>query len=61
MLDDLCLGGQDATLTSHVTDRWGVHLGVAAANTGAQRFYARLGFVELQRSDDEIYLGLSWR
>ena len=22
---------------------------------------ARLGFVELQRSDDEIYLGLSWR
>lgn len=39
----------------------GVHLGVAAANTGAQRFYTRLGFVELQRSDDEIYLGLSWR
>jgi ribosomal protein S18 acetylase RimI-like enzyme len=39
----------------------GVHLGVAAANTGAQRFYARLGFVELQRSDDEVYLGLSWR
>ena len=39
----------------------GVHLGVAAANTGAQRFYARLGFVELQRSGDEIYLGLSWR
>ncbi|MEO7979554.1 MAG: GNAT family N-acetyltransferase [Sporichthyaceae bacterium] len=39
----------------------GVHLGVAAANTGAQRFYARLGFVELQRGDDEIYLGLSWR
>ncbi len=39
----------------------GVHLGVAASNTGAQRFYARLGFLELQRSDDEIYLGLSWR
>ena len=39
----------------------GVHLGVAAANTGAQRFYARLGFVELQRTDDEVYLGLPWR
>ena len=39
----------------------GVHLGVAAVNTGAQRFYARLGFVELLRGDDEIYLGLSWR
>lgn len=39
----------------------GVHLGVAAANTGAQRFYARLGFVELLRIGDDIYLGLSWR
>ncbi len=39
----------------------GVHLGVAAANTGAQRFYARLGFGVLQRTGHEIYLGLSWR
>jgi GNAT superfamily N-acetyltransferase len=39
----------------------GVHLGVAAANTGAQRFYARLGFAELLRRGDEVYLGLAWR
>lgn len=39
----------------------GVHLGVAAANAGAQRFYKQLGFVELERDDDEVYLGLSWR
>lgn len=39
----------------------GVHLGVAASNLGAQRFYARLGFIELQRGDDEIFMGLAWR
>ena len=41
-------------------DSPGVHLGVAASNVGAQRFYARLGFVELQRTDDEVFMGLAW-
>lgn len=31
----------------------GVHLGVAAANTRARRFYDRTGFVELSSSGDE--------
>lgn len=30
----------------------GVHLGVAAANTGARSFYARLGFTVLEADDD---------
>jgi ribosomal protein S18 acetylase RimI-like enzyme len=38
----------------------GVHLGVAESNIGAQRFYARLGFDELCRRGDEVFLGLSW-
>ncbi len=38
----------------------GVHLGVDAANEGAQQFYRHLGFVELLRTDGELYLGLSW-
>ena len=29
VFDDLGLGGEDPALASHVTDRWGVHLGVA--------------------------------
>lgn len=38
----------------------GVHLGVDAANVGAQRFYRHLGFVELHRTADELFMGLSW-
>ncbi len=39
----------------------GVHLGVAASNERAQRFYARLGFDHLQRRGEEIFMGLSWQ
>lgn len=39
----------------------GVHLGVAATNEGAQRFYARFGFEELTRRGEEIFMGLSWQ
>jgi len=38
----------------------GVHLGVATSNSAAQRFYDRLGFVDLIRAGDELYMGLSW-
>ena len=38
----------------------GVHLGVDAANVGAQRFYRRLGFVELRRVGTDLFMGLSW-
>lgn len=36
----------------------GVHLGVSPDNARARGFYARLGYRELQRGDDVIYLGL---
>ena len=36
----------------------GVHLGVDLRNIGAQQFYRRLGFVDLQATDDALYLGL---
>jgi len=35
----------------------GVHLGVGRDNPGAQEFYRRLGFAELQRHHKVIYLG----
>ncbi len=35
----------------------GVHLGMGAANTRAERFYKKLGFHELARVDDVLYLG----
>ena len=38
----------------------GVHLGVAPSNDGAQRFYRRLGFTDLQQRDGELFMGLSW-
>lgn len=34
-----------------------VHLGVSPANVRALGFYARLGFTELVREDDVVYLG----
>jgi ribosomal protein S18 acetylase RimI-like enzyme len=40
----------------------GVHLGVDLGNTGAQRFYRRLGFVDLQTTDDGVlYQGMLLR
>ncbi len=36
----------------------GVHLGVSPRNESARAFYASLGYVELHRGDDVIYLGL---
>jgi len=40
----------------------GVHLGVDLRNTGAQRFYRRLGFVDLQTTDDGVlYQGMPLR
>jgi ribosomal protein S18 acetylase RimI-like enzyme len=39
----------------------GVHLGVDAANVGAQRFYRHLGFVELSRVGTDLFMGLSWQ
>ena len=36
----------------------GVHLGVHADNARARRFYARLGFSELVRRGETLYLGL---
>ncbi|GLK15742.1 GNAT family N-acetyltransferase [Herbiconiux flava] len=35
----------------------GVHLGVDAANTGAQAFYPRVGFRELRRDADGVLFG----
>ena len=37
----------------------GVHLGVDTSNVGAQHFYRQLGFVELLRTDGELFMGLS--
>jgi ribosomal protein S18 acetylase RimI-like enzyme len=34
-----------------------MHLGVSPANARALGFYARLGFVELARSPDVVWLG----
>lgn len=39
----------------------GVHLGVARANTGAIGFYRKLGFIELERSDDTVVFGMDLR
>lgn len=36
----------------------GVHLGMGAVNARAERFYKKLGFHELARVDDVLYLGL---
>jgi ribosomal protein S18 acetylase RimI-like enzyme len=46
-------------LLAELTERKspGVHLGMWAANTRAQRFYAKLGFRELARVGDSLYLG----
>lgn len=38
----------------------GVHLGVDIANVDAQGFYHHLGFAPLHRTDDELFMGLSW-
>src|SRR5262249_39372452 len=35
----------------------GVHLGMGAVNSRAERFYRKLGFHELARVDDVLYLG----
>ncbi|HUL51165.1 MAG TPA: GNAT family N-acetyltransferase, partial [Candidatus Nitrosotalea sp.] len=35
----------------------GVHLGMWAANTRAERFYRKLGFQELTRVGESLYLG----
>ena len=35
----------------------GVHLGMGAVNARAERFYKKLGFRELARVDDVLYLG----
>ncbi|MFH8252725.1 GNAT family N-acetyltransferase [Microbacterium sp. B2969] len=35
----------------------GIHLGVGADNAGAIRFYRRLGFVDVVRSDSTLYMG----
>ena len=35
----------------------GVHLGMGAANARAERFYKKLGFHELARVGDVLYLG----
>ena len=35
----------------------GVHLGMAATNSRAERFYKKLGFHELVRTGDSLYLG----
>lgn len=37
----------------------GMHLGVMPSNARALRFYARLGFHDLARSDDAVFLGRS--
>ena len=37
----------------------GVHLGVDESNTGAQQFYARLGFTELDGPSGARYYGMS--
>ena len=39
----------------------GAHLGVSVLNEPAPGFYKRLGFRELVRQDDVIYMGKSWR
>ena len=38
----------------------GVHLGVDTANQGALQFYRHLGFVDLLRTEGELFMGLSW-
>ena len=35
----------------------GVHLGMGATNARAERFYKNLGFHELARTSDVLYLG----
>ena len=35
----------------------GAHLGMGATNTRAERFYKKLGFTELARAGDALYLG----
>ncbi len=37
----------------------GVHLGMSVDNDRAYRFYQKLGFVELERNAETIYLGLA--
>ncbi len=48
------------TLLQHLrdSDSPGVHLGMAADNHRAHRFYVAYGFQELKRDDDTIYMGL---
>ena len=66
LLEHLRGEGVGALMMTELFDRLraagspGVHLGVAAANAGARRFYARLGFDELRTRGDEVFLGLSW-
>ena len=38
----------------------GVHLGMSITNDPAYGFYRRLGFEELIRDEDSIYMGMSW-
>ena len=38
-------------------DSPGVHLGMGATNARAERFYKKLGFHELARVRDALYLG----
>jgi ribosomal protein S18 acetylase RimI-like enzyme len=38
----------------------GAHLNVSVLNAPAQRFYARLDFHELARTDNSVYLGKRW-
>ena len=44
-----------AELTAKCTP--GVHLGMGATNLRAERFYKKLGFHELARVSDVLYLG----
>jgi ribosomal protein S18 acetylase RimI-like enzyme len=64
---DLLPGGQGSGFGRRLVDRClgrladegvpGVHLVVDPRNTGAQAFYARVGFTELRRDDDGIVFG----
>lgn len=38
----------------------GMYLDVSVDNLRAQKFYSRLGFVEIQRTDESCYLGLTF-
>ena len=35
-----------------------VHLEVAAENTNAQEFYRHLGFIDLERTPDSLFMGI---